>query len=373
MNKFAGISFHGIRALRLTFLVAIEIIFSIHTQAQSFIVESGYLSVGPNTALTLSDISMVSNSAIFANETSEFVLNNTNTIRSLSGKSAIRLSNLKLTGSWKLNTSMILSGNLQLQKAMLDLQNFQLEFQSGNILGENEQSRVFSTGNGSLVKKFDLLSGVTSNPGNFGLIIESGTNLNQLEIRRNHSVQQKSDGSGISRVLLTSYLNAPVNISFTYFEAELEGISGKNLQIWDNTGSGWQALTTDKSAQNEKKLSAVLETGEHMLTLFEDVTDGQLVIPNGFSPNNDGFNDFFIIKGIEAYPKNKLIIFNQWGDILFEIAPYENNWGGENMNGSGISNKALLPDGTYFYMFFPDKNNNTNLRKGFVEIKSGQN
>ena len=47
-----------------------------------------------------------------------------------------------------------------------------------------------------------------------------------------------------------------------------------------------------------------------------------LHIPNGFSPNSDGFNDAFVIEGLDQYPDNAIIIiFNRWGDEVFSAAP----------------------------------------------------
>ncbi len=38
-----------------------------------------------------------------------------------------------------------------------------------------------------------------------------------------------------------------------------------------------------------------------------------LVIPNAFSPNGDGFNDLWIIEGLELYQKAEIRIFDRWG------------------------------------------------------------
>jgi gliding motility-associated-like protein/uncharacterized repeat protein (TIGR01451 family) len=75
----------------------------------------------------------------------------------------------------------------------------------------------------------------------------------------------------------------------------------------------------------------------------------RLIIPEGFSPNNDGINDYFVIKGIESYPQNSLIIMNRWGNRVFEVNGYNNNWDGSNQFGGSLGSKNL-PEGTYFYI-----------------------
>jgi gliding motility-associated-like protein len=67
-----------------------------------------------------------------------------------------------------------------------------------------------------------------------------------------------------------------------------------------------------------------------------------LEMPNGFSPNDDGDNDAFVVHGLDAYPDNELIIFNRWGNIVFQKEDYQNDWTGEN------SQSEPVPDATYF-------------------------
>lgn len=69
-------------------------------------------------------------------------------------------------------------------------------------------------------------------------------------------------------------------------------------------------------------------------------------IRNGFSPNGDGINDQFVIQGISKYPNNRLIIFNRWGNKVWEQSPYDNSW-----TGYWDDEKTDLPNGTYFYIF----------------------
>ena len=60
----------------------------------------------------------------------------------------------------------------------------------------------------------------------------------------------------------------------------------------------------------------------------------------------DGKNDGWVVPNIDDYPGNDVIIFNRWGDVVFEAKPYSNNnpWTGENKNGK------LVPQGTYYYV-----------------------
>ncbi|MBI1192445.1 MAG: T9SS type B sorting domain-containing protein [Bacteroidetes bacterium] len=66
-------------------------------------------------------------------------------------------------------------------------------------------------------------------------------------------------------------------------------------------------------------------------------------IPDAFSPNGDGINDFFDIRGIDAYPDNNLVLINRWGSEVFRAEGYLGGWNGVTENG------AELPIGTYFY------------------------
>ncbi|MEQ8705196.1 MAG: gliding motility-associated C-terminal domain-containing protein [Phaeodactylibacter sp.] len=74
----------------------------------------------------------------------------------------------------------------------------------------------------------------------------------------------------------------------------------------------------------------------------------EIETPNGITPNGDGLNESLVFDQLllnpDKYQNNELIIFNRWGDIVFEAAPYSNNWEGQNMDGSN------LPDGTYYYI-----------------------
>nr|WP_294860328.1 gliding motility-associated C-terminal domain-containing protein [uncultured Fluviicola sp.] len=82
------------------------------------------------------------------------------------------------------------------------------------------------------------------------------------------------------------------------------------------------------------------------------------LLPNIITPNGDGINDYFIIDDAYSQLKNQLIVFNRWGNKVFEASPYRNDWNGERVS-----------DGVYFYLYYPNgMKETTNFREGFLHI-----
>ncbi len=101
-------------------------------------------------------------------------------------------------------------------------------------------------------------------------------------------------------------------------------------------------------------------------TIIVDVTKCfDFFIPEGFSPNGDGINDVFFIRGIDSYPNNTFMIFNRWGDKLFEASPYKNTWDGKATQGLRFGGDEL-PVGTYFYLL--DLKDGTPVYKGTIYL-----
>ncbi|MFA7274273.1 MAG: Ig-like domain-containing protein [Crocinitomicaceae bacterium] len=84
--------------------------------------------------------------------------------------------------------------------------------------------------------------------------------------------------------------------------------------------------------------------------LDADPCNFALDIPNGFTPNGDGFNDFFVIEGIEIFPGNTIQFYNRWGNQVFGTDDYQNNWAGTSNSKYNIGGEEL-PTGTYYYVF----------------------
>ena len=71
------------------------------------------------------------------------------------------------------------------------------------------------------------------------------------------------------------------------------------------------------------------------------------LIPEGISPNNDGYNDSFELKG---YDVKSLKIYNRYGKLVFSTTNYNDTWEGQSNEGN------KLPVGTYFYHIIYDEN-----------------
>ncbi|PIB22932.1 hypothetical protein BFP77_16575 [Maribacter sp. 4U21] len=66
--------------------------------------------------------------------------------------------------------------------------------------------------------------------------------------------------------------------------------------------------------------------------------------------NGDGVNDMFEIRGAEYCDYNfDVMIFNRWGNMVYEGKDYKNDWGGFAPNNS-FGKSGFLPTGTYYYI-----------------------
>jgi len=95
-----------------------------------------------------------------------------------------------------------------------------------------------------------------------------------------------------------------------------------------------------------------------------------IFVPEGFSPNGDGFNDYLVLTGMSFYANSVLVIYNRWGEKVFESINYQNDWDGTHMFSK--TGDVQLPTGTYFYVFEPERNdvsgNPVAHSKGFVYL-----
>jgi len=104
-----------------------------------------------------------------------------------------------------------------------------------------------------------------------------------------------------------------------------------------------------------------------VVKVIERETIVDLHIPKGISPNNDGINDTWHIRGIEEFSNNAVKIFNRWGQIVFERNGYDNTDPFIGVSKVGLSFGSELPEGTYFYHISLYETNT--VFKGYIEVR----
>ncbi len=74
-----------------------------------------------------------------------------------------------------------------------------------------------------------------------------------------------------------------------------------------------------------------------------DPTIGCFFIAEAITPNGDGYNDEWIVGGLEFFPTSKVRVFNRWGQEIFYSVGYQERW-------DGRYNNAPLPMADYYYV-----------------------
>jgi gliding motility-associated-like protein len=81
-----------------------------------------------------------------------------------------------------------------------------------------------------------------------------------------------------------------------------------------------------------------------------------------FTPNGDGINDTWSITNLEKYPDNRVLVFNRWGQKVYEHEGEYEPWDGRDVFG-----RELDPT-SYYYIIYRDKDEDKSIIKGSVSI-----
>lgn len=147
---------------------------------------------------------------------------------------------------------------------------------------------------------------------------------------------------------------------YTYISSTATvGSMDPSTGIWtigalDNGVSGVLAVTATANTAGNYLYTVTISGNEVDVHMINNISSAEtdptdFFIPEGFSPNGDGINDLFVIRGIGQYPANAFVIYNRWGNKVFEANPYQSTWDGTSTRGLRIGGNKL-PTGTYFYV-----------------------
>ncbi len=132
----------------------------------------------------------------------------------------------------------------------------------------------------------------------------------------------------------TLVVNSNEEYAILWYEEEdiwlFDGTSLQNLEVSPLQTTNYNVFVTDSLGCDASALVTVK-------------VQHKLRIPNVFTPNGDGQNDKWIISYLEDYDENIVHIYNRWGNRVFSVTDYKNNWSGNSERG------ANLPAGTYYF------------------------
>jgi gliding motility-associated-like protein len=127
--------------------------------------------------------------------------------------------------------------------------------------------------------------------------------------------------------------------------------STSNVLSVDQPGSYWVIVTNNCGFTSDTVVVSL------------EFCEVSLIMPNVFTPNNDNHNDFFVPVKMEGIDEANVIIFNRWGQQLYETNNLLTGWNGRTPSGESV------PEGTYFWIVnYTDSNQETNVLKGTVSL-----
>lgn len=79
-------------------------------------------------------------------------------------------------------------------------------------------------------------------------------------------------------------------------------------------------------------------------------------VPNVITPNGDAHNEYLVFDNLDQFPNSRILIYNRWGNLIYENANYLNNWNAMDVN-----------DGVYYFVLYVADPKNT-VKAGWVAV-----
>lgn len=284
------------------------------------------------------------------------------------------------------------SNNLELQNS-LGVRN-QLDFINGTVVTPRNNPNISldfinydSYAGEDDVRHVDGYSSIRGGDPSFTFPIGDGTLLRPMRI------PNKNQYDLFKGAYFYEDPNSPITFSTNFLtdqkQVMLENIS--NLEFWDLDGSKetritltWDARSDISAISDQVSLLTVVGwniaenrwENLNVLNVTGDLTSGEITsavfVPDNYevitigsivkdvietdsnniliSPNGDNLNDFLVFDEVTQYSNNNLVIFNRWGNIVYQTDEYKNNWNGISSGRATFKKTDKLPDGTYFYV-----------------------
>lgn len=155
---------------------------------------------------------------------------------------------------------------------------------------------------------------------------------------------------------IADFVNAPVKPTINSDVFFTDASHGANIVSWN-----WYFTNTAQYTSNWQNPSFVYaEPGTYVVALVVKSDKGcwdtlirtiiveddfGLYVPNAFTPNADGLNDFFVPKGF-GIAKFEMQIFDHWGERVFRTKSISEGWDGKYQGRGG----EIVKDGAYVWL-----------------------
>ena len=150
--------------------------------------------------------------------------------------------------------------------------------------------------------------------------------------------------------------NYSINASHYYwdFDDGSTSIAKNPMHTYLNTGTYYVQLIAESNFTCRDTAYSYVHIKEHY-TFY---------IPSAFSPNNDEINDIFITSGTGIEPGNfSMLIYNRFGEKIFETDDINLGWNGKDMNNVLCKNEVYT-----WIIFYKDLFGGTHKESGFITL-----
>ena len=204
-------------------------------------------------------------------------------------------------------------------------------------------------------------------------ILDSRLMLNQFVYQIEHPVVD-------SFTYETGYMDVDTSLVISYdgmgdeagrdliYTNQMPGFRGKDYVRYSIAIEGCRILNAEDQLVYEKA-----DTGIVTIIINDEKlpNDEEFLIPNAFSPNDDGVNDYLVISGVENVNRSTLTVFNRWGNLVYESkdTKYNNGWDGTSNVSNMVSIGQDLPNGVYFYIYTVYVDGEMKEYNGYIELR----
>lgn len=123
---------------------------------------------------------------------------------------------------------------------------------------------------------------------------------------------------------------------------KLDAMNEGCVYAW-NDGSTGKVFNAAEPGRYEVEITTPFGCKDVFATFIEEVCEGNIFVPNAFTPDNDGLNDVWKIEG-DNISYFRLEIWNRWGELMFASDSIDRPWLGQRRDGD-----EYVEAGVYVY------------------------